>query len=266
MKLHPQHDLLVEEVRRWYATSYPEQGYVVETCPFGFYGRNILAQHPGTNQVHVRNLPLNDVPIFLADVRRYYGSGRVLIFVDDRQADANLGPVLISAGCRDVGTQLYLAYVGPCPSVPAVPGLTIEPVTENNLRNFVIAKIKGFDDSETEPDPERIEADISLRRAEMRGDSGFRLARLGAVPVGIVGWYGGLDRFIFILATRVPYRGRGIGRTLLADAVAGAFASRCRSIIVNVDPEEGPIEMYRSMGFVDEVYWRHRYRFGIRID
>ncbi len=260
---HPLHDLLVDEVRRWYETSYAAQGYFVEPRAFGFYGRNVVAQHPGTNQVTVRNLTPNDVPVFLADLGRYYGSGGVFIFVDNRRADTDLSPALLAGGCRDVSTQLYLAHVGPSPRVPQVQGLTIEPVIEQNLHEFVIVKIKAFEDSEAEPDPERVQADTSLRRAEMRGGGSFRLARLDGEPAGIIGWYEGPDRFVFILATRVPYRGRGIGRALLADALADAYASGCRSSIINVDPEAGPIDLYRALGFSDEVYWRHRYRFGI---
>ncbi len=248
-------------MRGWYETSYPEQGYVVEARPFGFYGRNMLARHPGTNQVTVRNLSPETVPAFLVDVRAYYGQGRVLIFVDDRDVDATLGPLLVAAGCRDAEAQVYLALVGPLPSVATVPDISIDPVTEDNLQEFVIAKIMGFEDSEEQPDHEQIDADISLRRAEMRGGGSFRLARVGRDPAGIVGWYEGPDRFIFILATRVPYRRRGIGQSLLADAVADAFASGCRSVIINVNPEGGPIGLYRALGFSDEVYWRHRYRF-----
>lgn len=87
--LHPLHGLLVEEVRRWYEISYPEQGYVVEPRAFGFYGRNVLAQHRGTNQVTVRNLTPSDVPVFLTDVRRHYDRGRVLII----NVDPEEGPI-----------------------------------------------------------------------------------------------------------------------------------------------------------------------------
>jgi ribosomal protein S18 acetylase RimI-like enzyme len=85
------------------------------------------------------------------------------------------------------------------------------------------------------------------------------LGRLEGEPAGIIGWYEGEDRHIFLLATRVPFRKRGIGRYLLCAALRDAYARGARSVIISADPDDTPVQLYRRLGFTDEVYWRDRY-------
>lgn len=89
--------------------------------------------------------------------------------IDDREADARLGPALLTAGCSRADAQTFLAHVGPVPIVLSVPGLTIEPATTSNLEEYVVTKIKGFADSEAEPDPDVVNDQLALRRAELAG-------------------------------------------------------------------------------------------------
>jgi len=257
---HPDHDCLVEIVRAWYTCSYPEMGYHREQRRFGYYSRNLRALYNATNQVTIRGLAPGQVPEFLADVRKYYGNRPVRIWVDDRQTDAELGPALLAAGCSRGDAEIFLAHVGPAPRAPSVPGLTTEAVTPANLVEYVVTKLKGFANSEVEPTPDAVRAELALRRAELAGEGRFLLARIRGEPAGIIGWYEGWDRFIFQLATRVPFRRRGIAKWLLCHVLADGYAQGCRSVIISADPNDAPIQFYRRLGFTDEIYWRQRYQ------
>jgi GNAT superfamily N-acetyltransferase len=122
-----------------------------------------------------------------------------------------------------------------------------------------VTKLKGFANSEQEPDPDRIRAEMSLRRVEMADVGRFWLARIEGEPAATFAWYEDTDRFIFNLATRVLFRRRGIARWLLCDFLAQSYAHECRSIIINADTADTPIQLYRRLGFTDEVYWRGRF-------
>jgi len=78
-------------------------------------------------------------------------------------------------------------------------------------------------------------------------------------PAATIAWYDDPDVFIYNLATRVSYRGRGIARWLLCDLLTRSYARGCRSVILNADANDTPIQLYRRLGFTDEVYWRSQY-------
>jgi GNAT superfamily N-acetyltransferase len=98
-----------------------------------------------------------------------------------------------------------------------------------------------------------------LRRAEPPARAASCSARAGREAASIIGLYDGEDRHIFLLATRVPFRNRGIARWLLSHVIAEAHADGCRSVLINCDPAGTPIQLYRRLGFTDEVYWRQHY-------
>ena len=98
-----------------------------------------------------------------------------------------------------------------------------------------------------------------MRRAELAGEGRFIFAWAGREPAAILGVYDGADRHIFLLARRLPFRNWGIARWLLAQAIADARTDGCRSVLINCDPDDTPIQLYRRIGFTDEVYWRQRY-------
>ncbi len=256
---HPAHDQLVHVIPGWYTRSSPEMGYVVEQQAFGFYITNPKAPHLIRN-VLMRDLRPQDVPAFLNGIRTRFGTDPVRIVIDDRQLDAQIGPLLVAAGCTRHATQVYLAHVAPLPRSSAIPDLVIESVSlTHNLLDYVITKLKGFADSEEAPHAKDVQAQVALRKAELAGEGRFLLARLNQNPVAVIAWYEGEDRLLFHLATRVPYRRRGIAKHLLCHLLADGYARGCRSIILFTDPEDTPIQFYRRLGFVDEVYWRQQY-------
>ena len=126
-------------------------------------------------------------------------------------------------------------------------GVTIDRAASETLEDYVVTKLKGFADSEDQPSTVQLAYEFALRRGELQGEGRFLRARLGGETVGIVGYWGGADRLIFQLATRVPFRGRGIARQLLYEVLANANAQGCSSVIINTNPEDTPIEWYRRI-------------------
>jgi GNAT superfamily N-acetyltransferase len=117
---------------------------------------------------------------------------------------------------------------------------------------------KGFADSEAEPDPEVLGQRLTLRKAEMAGQGRFLLARVAGEPASVVvAFYEGEDRYVHHLATRVPFRRRGIASRLLEDVLAGALERGCRSTIISAAENGLPAG---SLGFTDEIYWRREYK------
>jgi len=256
VSVHPEHARLVGEVRGWCTTPEPRIGHRVERRRFGYYYRIVEDR---TNRVTVENLSPSDVPGFLEDVRGYFGGQPVQIYVDDIEADRALDRFLIAAGCVRGPAMVYLAHVGEVPTAPVVQGMRTDPVTETNLREFIATRLRGFRDSEAEPPAGEVDEEAARRLAAMAAGSLFCIARLDSTTAAVLGWRDGKDRFGFQLATRTPFRGRGIATALLCRVLTDAYRGGCASVIINTDPAGLAIRLYRRLGFVDEVYWRRRY-------
>jgi GNAT superfamily N-acetyltransferase len=249
---HAEHDRLVEEVRSWYRTSFPKMGYHVERRRCGFYGR-------AAGRIVVDALTPGEIPEFLEDARRYFGDRSAEIWLENERDDRALGVGLVAAGCARQNATVYLAHVGSRPKPRAQSDVNIEPVHAETLTEFAIVRLKGFANSERQPSNEQIAREVAIRQAELKGAGRFLIARVGREPAAILAYYAGIDRLIFLLATRVPMRNRGVARDLLAHVVADAYDSGGRSVIINTDPQDTPSQWYRREGFDDEVYWHCRY-------
>jgi len=258
VRRHPDHDRLVVEIRNWYTRSDPRTDYQVERRRFGFYARN---GQNGTNRVIVDGLSATEVPPFLDDLRVYFRGQPVRVHIDDAEADRRLGTTLADAGCSPRHALAYLAHVGAVARPRAVPGLSIEAVTPATLHEFVVARIKGFADSELEPPAPQVDAECAQRFPTMTTGSHFSIARIAGTAAAVVGWEEGRDRFVFQLATRLPFRGRGIATAILCQILDDAYAQGCASVVINADDAGLAIHLYRRLGFADEVYWQRRYRF-----
>ena len=254
MTRHPAHDDLVQEVRSWYIHDYPDLGKVVARRQFGYFSRN---QQTNYCDIHIVE-PFHpaEASAFLADVNAFYGERRVHIFTHGQPVDRRLSNALEQAGCTRGSAKLYLAHVntGLSPEADLGPG-RIEPVTRRNLLDYTITKLKAFAGSEEEPDQAAVEANMAMRRAELNADGAFLIVRVGDEAAAIIGWFEGADRYIFNLATRAPFRNQGIARQLLSRVVADTYALGKRSLLIATDPADTPVQFYRSMGFVDEIYW-----------
>ena len=254
MREHPAHDELVQEVRSWYIHDYAALGKVVERRRFGYYSR---IQQTDYGDIHiVEPFDPAGAPAFVADAGAFYGERRVHIFTHGRAVDRRLSESLAQVGCTRGSAKLYLAHVNTGAPPEAEPGpAQIEPVTRRNLLDYSNTKLKAFSDSEKEPERAAVEANTALRRAELAADGAFLIARVGDEAAGIIGWFKGVDRYIFHLATRTPFRNQGIARQLLSHVMADSYSQGKRSLLIATDPIDTPVQFYRRMGFVDEIYW-----------
>lgn len=99
----------------------------------------------------------------------------------------------------------------------------------------------------------------SLCPDQAGGEPGSAIATVDTEPAGIVAWYGGDDSMIFLVATRLPFRGRGVASASIRRVLEERYASGCRSVLINGDADGYPVQIYRGLGFTDEVYREHRY-------
>ena len=253
---HPEHDRLCAQVRSWYRSSMPAMGISIEQRRFGLYRSNTT--NPAHARVTVGNIGPADVHTMLSEARDYFGNRDLDIWIEDRDANARLGPVLLAAGCTLGEATIYLAWVGVVPDSPGLPGVSIDPVNESRIKEYVTVKLKGFANSEDEPASETLAQEMALRKSELRGPGRFFIAKVGGESAAIIGYYGGSDILIFNLATRMPFRNRGLARLLLCDVLARAQEDR-GSVVINTNPADTPINWYRRLGFTDEVYWHQTY-------
>jgi ribosomal protein S18 acetylase RimI-like enzyme len=259
---HPEHDRLREEVRSWYRTSIPELGYHVEQRRFGSYRRH--AEDPDSGLIIVDDLSPDEVSEFLADASSYFDNRVVNIWIEEEKTDGTLGPALVAAGASKDKANIYLAHVGLRPERVESSGITVERVTADGLMDYVLVKLRGFANSEDAPPVEEVEKELAVRQSELASMGRFLIARVDDEPVAILGYYDGSDRLIFNLATRTPFRMRGVARHLLCQVVADSYEQGCSSVVINTDPSDTPIKWYRRIGFTDEVYWRCNYLFAVK--
>jgi ribosomal protein S18 acetylase RimI-like enzyme len=254
---HPDHDRLCDEVRSWYRTSMPDLGYSVERRRFGFYRRRA---HPVSSLIVLETATPKDVPEFVADAHGYFSHRPIEIWIEDPDLDATLGPTLITAGCSRAAANVSLAHVGSCPELVPLPSdVVVEPVTSATLVDYALVKLKGFANSEAEPTPERLQEELAVRASEIASIGRLLVARVRGEPATILGYYDGPDRSIFNLATRIPFRNRGMAKHLLCRVLADSYDRDCSSVIIGTDPADTPIQLYRRLGFIDQVYWRSTY-------
>lgn len=266
---HPDHEAVAAEVRSWYtdwpgrgpgpAGSVPDIGIVSHHRSFGH-----LRDGPGRWDRRVV-LTLDD-PGGLGDALRsaeqHYGTAAFDVWVDDRARAAVLEPGLVAAGFRPPeDNTVVLALVGPLRSERDAPDHSLEVVNdETGLRNWSRVKLMAFANSEDEPSEVQLQGELNARRAE-QPIARCELAFLDGQPAGILAHYtASSDQMVFLLGTRVPFRGRGLAQSLLSRWAQRASGEGARSLLINCDEYGTPGTLYRRMGFADEIYWHRRYR------
>jgi ribosomal protein S18 acetylase RimI-like enzyme len=228
-------------------------GYRAESGPWGTYW--------SAGQVYVDELSPEDAPAFLAAAQAFYASGSVSIIIDDSETERLVGPRLVQLGCVPEDRDLLLVHAGPAPQVGAASEVTIEEVDSSNMVEFARAKLKAFAGSENEPSPEDLKRELERRNAEFSGSGRGLLARVSGEVVGIIWWYEEeQDRWVNLLATRLPYRRRGVAQELLGQALVLGYEGGCRSMMINVEESnEAARRLYARLGFTELVYWRQWY-------
>jgi hypothetical protein len=255
---HPDHDALARELRSWFTTSNLEINYEVAQHWYGYLSN---PEGPiGPRMILNIDDPLR-VTSALRDARSFCGGQILTVWVDDRERWALLDETLRAAGCRPIKATTHLALVGLLQAEPGPTILQFENVDDEHLEEWAATKIMCFDDREVQPSGERISAEIFTRRAEMALTQ-LQLARLEAKPVGVLAFYVGNDQLVFNLGTRIPFRHCGVAQAMLTRWVEQGVNNNCRSLIINADDPGTPQELYRRIGFVDEIYWYQKYEFG----
>ncbi|MHB8330985.1 MAG: GNAT family N-acetyltransferase [Candidatus Dormibacteria bacterium] len=254
---HPDHDVLRAEVRSWYHRPALDMGYAVWNGPLGTYSRH---GPTGSIRVIMDSEWTGSVDTLRAELRSIADAAWVEVWVEELAADRRLAPLLQGAGCSSARAMTYLAHVGPVPQSRPHLDVVITEVTEDNLHEFAVTKLQGFADSEVAPSTTDLAIEATRRQSEMSGKGRFLIAHWGQEPVTVLGFYEGSDILVFLLATRVPYRYKGVARHLLQMLLQDTTRRQRRSVILNADPSDSPILFYRRLGFTDEVYWHSSYR------
>ena len=263
-RVHRYHDLVAREVRGWYTdwtdggTGPPEQAaFRVRREPYGY-----LRQGPGS--AGRRLVPTIDdaalMPWVLESAERHFGSPDFDVWVDDRRRAEALGPALVGAGFHAADSTVVLALVGPLQGGDGPDDMEVREVRDAvTLRSWARVKLMGFDDTEDEPPVSRLEEELAVRTGEWP-ISRYELALMDGEPAAALAHYtASRDQMVFLLATRVPFRHRGLAQAMLGRWVRRATGEGARSLLINCDEHGRPVELYRRMGFVDEVYWQRRY-------
>jgi GNAT superfamily N-acetyltransferase len=255
---HPEHDAVSNEVRSWYTVSTPSIGLEVVSTDYGFLAHS-------ESRAELKRLVLTvDTPGEVAPAIRAagdsFGTQAFDVWVDDRARADRLSGALASAGLEPDQSTVVLALVGDIRADRRTEQLTFEDVTDlDQLSEWAAVKIQGFADTEDPPTRQRLDGELANRRAEWPVCR-YQLARLDGEGVAILGHYTGGDQMVFSLATRLPFRHRGIAQTMLARWSREGDDQSVRSRLINCD-DGGPADaLYRRLGFVDEVYWHRRYR------
>ena len=257
--VHPEHDALQRELRSWFTNSAPTIGYFVSKHWYGYltepdscFGARLILDVEEAEQV----------PEALAEAKSACPNQEITIWVDDRERVRRLDRSLRELGCRPAKATTHLALVGRLNTRKGPENLEIKTVDPLDLESWATVKLQSFDDVETNPSPERLSTEIVVRRSEF-AQADYQLGMIKGEPVAVLGYYRGLDRLAFILGTRMPYRHRGIAQAMLATWVDAGLADGCRSLMINADDPGMPADLYRRIGFVDEVYWYKRYELNV---
>jgi GNAT superfamily N-acetyltransferase len=253
---HPDHEEVGATLRGWHTTSSPEVGVFVEETWFGFLSN---ADGDQTTRVLLTIDQPEEVSAALAAAADARGTAEYAVWVADRARAARLDGALRSSGCELVKATTHLTLVGKLHARAGPERLEMIEVDADRLAEWATVKIKSFEETEDEPTHAQLERELSVRAAFTAVEA-LRLARMGGEGVGVLGYDGDVDRLVFNLGTRVPFRHQGIAQAMLSHWASEAIAHGCRSLTINADDPGRPAELYRRLGFTDEVYWYRRYR------
>ena len=249
--VHQEHDNVATIVRHWFHDPFEEMGYSAVPRQWGTYWSN--------SQVYVSGLHVSEVGSFVDDLRTHFPDWAkpTLIHIDNPEDGTNLGPALIEAGCTGPSTDIFLAHVGPLPNDQVRSAIRLAPVGDENLASFADTKLRAWAGNEEEPGSEELQAEIARRKRELAGTGRGLLALVDNVPAGFIWWHEdpSLVRWISQLATRLPFRKRGVAATMVTACLETAYTAGYIAVVINVDPAiEGAFRLYRRLGFVDQVY------------
>ena len=228
-------------------------GWRVRHLPYGWLKWHDIDPGMSWGRITLES-EVSDADALLKRVRSDFADWECLrLIVDGAGQHERLDSGLRSLGYETTGVQVLLAHVGGAPEPLPVSDASVEDVEADRLHEWAGTKLRGFSNSDVEPDKEAIAFEVALHGAELRGELRLRLARVGGEPASIIGWYDEDDLDVFNLATRLAFRERGLARLLLTQVMCEADAEGRRSVVIGTDPRDTPIRWYRRLGFTDEL-------------
>lgn len=254
---HPYHDEVAAEVAGWFTTSAPEMSYRVRARPYGYL------TELGANAVRaiLRVEEPDEVAPAVASVVLEAAGRPIVLWVEDRTRNRSLAPALEEAGCRPGTAITHLALVGALRVARGPSQLSVEVIDADALERWATVKLKCFADSEEEPDPTSVQREVDRRRGEL-ARSELWIGSLADEPAAVLAHFTGVHRLVFNLGTRLCFRHRGVAQEMLGRFAAAGERDGCRSLMINAIEGERPEELYRRIGFTDEIYWYQSYRIG----
>lgn len=237
---HRDHDAVAQALRARYLTPAPALGYDVEDRPYG-----ALATRGDTRRA------ILDAEADASDLVALVDDDATVVWVEDRDRAERLAPALAEVGYEAGPATTYVALVGDVrASVPAT--LVLRPARD--VGDFARRKLTYFADG-TLPSEEDLARELATRESE-RDLADFYVVEVAGDVTAILAAYRGQDATAYLLATDPSRRSRGVGSGALAAWVASTSA---RSHVINALDGGRPAELYRRLGFTDEVYWYRRF-------
>lgn len=254
VRRHPEHDAVAAEIAGWYTASTPGIGREISEFWYGYH----CNLGPDRARVILRIDEPDQVPAALRDARTSSGMRSITIRVDDRVRATRLDAALRCVDCQRGEATTHLALVGSMAGRAGPDGLVIESIDENGVAGWAAVKLQAFEDTESTPAPDRLARAVAVCRDQLTMAE-YHIGWLDGEAVAVLGYWRGPDQLVFNLGTRVPYRHQGIAQALLAHWVKAGTANGCRSLLINATDGGRPAELYRRLGFVDEIYWYQTY-------
>lgn len=164
----------------------------------------------------------------------------------------DLAPALAAGGFAEE-SRLHLMVCTPDTFRPAlpVPDLAITQLAPDSspedIRDVITTQRRGFEGAESEAAGDQ-EVDAFGRRLSLGG--GVFLARIDGVPVAAGSFSAPADGLTEVggITTLEPYRRRGIGSALTAEAVRVAFESGVEAVVLSAAGERAG-RIYERIGF-----------------
>ena len=236
---HRDHDAVAEAVRARYLTPEPSLGYDVVPRPYG-----VLATLGGERRAILGEGAGHDLSDLVADEVTQ-------VWVEDRDRAERRAPTLAAWGYEPGRATTFLALVGNVRAV-APEGLALRPA--QNVVDFARRKLTYFADG-APPSEDDLASEVATREHE-RDLADFYFVDVAGDVSGVLAAYRGADVTAYLLACDPRRRSRGVGSGALA---AWVSATPARSHVINALDGGRPEQLYRRLGFADEVYWYRRF-------
>lgn len=231
---------MAQALRARYHTPAPALDYDVARRPYG-----VLATLGDTRRA------ILDDGARASDLAGLVADEATVVWVEDRDQAERWAPTLARVGYDAVPATTYVALVGDVrASAPEVLALR----RALDVEDFARRKLTYFADGAV-PNEAELAREVATRERE-RDLADFYLVEVDGDVSAILAAYRGEDATAYLLASDPSRRSRGVASGALAAWVASTPA---RSHVINALDGGRPGELYRRLGFSDEVYWYRRF-------